>query len=270
VVRSVAFSPDSTRLASASNDCTVKIWDAGSGECLQTLEGHSDWVWSVAFSPDSTRLASASDDCTIKIWDTDSGTCLQMLEGHSDWVRSVAFSPDSTRFASASSDCTVKIWDAGSGECLQTLEGHSDVVMSVAFSPDSTRLASASRDRTVKIWNAGGGECLQTLEGHSDVLYNISFDATGSYLHTDIGNVVDASSTSNKTLDGVERHNPQYQGVGLSANGEWITWNSENLVRLPSEYRPWCSVVSGRTIGIGVGSGKVWMCTLNVTIFGHR
>jgi WD40 repeat protein len=55
-VRSVAFSHDSTRLASASDDSTVKIWDASNGDCLQTLEGHSDSVTSVAFSHDSTRL----------------------------------------------------------------------------------------------------------------------------------------------------------------------------------------------------------------------
>ncbi|KAF2266974.1 hypothetical protein CC78DRAFT_552099 [Lojkania enalia] len=61
-VRSVAFSPDSTRLVSGSYDKTVKIWDASSGECLSTLEGHSDSVRSVAFSPDSTRLVSGSDD----------------------------------------------------------------------------------------------------------------------------------------------------------------------------------------------------------------
>ena len=66
-VRSVAFSHDSARLASASYDRTVKIWDASSGECLPTLEGHSDVVWSVAFSHDSARLASASDDKTVKI-----------------------------------------------------------------------------------------------------------------------------------------------------------------------------------------------------------
>src|SRR5438067_705131 len=47
-VSSVAFSHDSARLASASNDNTIKIWDASSGACLQTLEGHSDWVSSVA------------------------------------------------------------------------------------------------------------------------------------------------------------------------------------------------------------------------------
>jgi WD40 repeat protein len=82
-VTSVAFSHDSTRLASASRDRTVKIWDASSGACLQTLEGHSGPVKSVAFSHDSTRLASASCDSTVKIWDANSGACLQTLEGHS-------------------------------------------------------------------------------------------------------------------------------------------------------------------------------------------
>ncbi|KAH5722255.1 hypothetical protein HBI17_253400 [Parastagonospora nodorum] len=102
----------------------------GWSACLQTLEGHSDEVWSVAFSHDSTRLASASYDRTVKIWDASSGACLQTLEGHSNEVMSVAFSHDSTRLASASGDRTVKIWDASSGACLQTLEGHSNSVSS--------------------------------------------------------------------------------------------------------------------------------------------
>ncbi|KAH8727344.1 WD40-repeat-containing domain protein [Phaeosphaeriaceae sp. PMI808] len=100
----------------------VKIWDAGSGECLQTLEGHSHSVNSVAFSHDSTRIASASHDNMVKIWDAGSGECLQTLEGHSNWVNSVAFSYDSTRIASASRDNMVKIWDTSSGHCLQTLD----------------------------------------------------------------------------------------------------------------------------------------------------
>src|SRR5947207_1008335 len=82
-VSSVAFTRDSTRLASASWDSTVKIWDASSGKCLQTLEGHSDAVYSVVFTRDSTLLASASYDRTVKIWDASSGKCLQTLEGHS-------------------------------------------------------------------------------------------------------------------------------------------------------------------------------------------
>ena len=88
LVSSVAFSHDSTRLASASGDNTVKIWDASSGECLQTLEGHSGGVWSVTFSHDSTRLASASGDKTVKIWNASSGECLQTLDRKSTRLNS--------------------------------------------------------------------------------------------------------------------------------------------------------------------------------------
>ena len=65
-----------------SDDNTVKLWDVASGECLQTLEGHSHWVSSVSFSPDGKKLASGSGDNTVKLWDVQSGQCLQTLEGH--------------------------------------------------------------------------------------------------------------------------------------------------------------------------------------------
>jgi WD40 repeat protein len=66
----VAFSPDGSRVASGSYDETVRAWDAQTGQCQQTLEGHSDWVHSVAFSPDGSRVASGSDDKTARVWHT--------------------------------------------------------------------------------------------------------------------------------------------------------------------------------------------------------
>ncbi|MBT9311406.1 WD40 repeat domain-containing protein [Leptothoe kymatousa TAU-MAC 1615] len=146
----MSFSPDGQTLASGSEDGTVKLWDR-SGRELQTLEGHSGWVWSVSFSPDGQTLASGSSDGTVKLWDR-SGRELQTLEGHTGTVSSVSFSPDGQTLASGSSDGTVKLWDR-SGRELQTLEGHTDWVWSVSFSPDGQTLASGSDDGTVILWN---------------------------------------------------------------------------------------------------------------------
>jgi WD40 repeat protein len=181
-VNSVAFSHESTLLASASHDNTIKIWNVSSGDCKWTFKGHGSWVMSVAFTHDSMQLASASDDNTIKIWNVSSGDCKWTLKGHGSRVKSVAFTHDSMQLASASRDMTVKIWNVSSGECEWTLEGHSNEVTSVAFSHDSTKLASASEDMTVKIWNVSSGECEWTLDDHSDGVTSVAFSHDSTQL----------------------------------------------------------------------------------------
>jgi tRNA A-37 threonylcarbamoyl transferase component Bud32 len=119
--RSVAFSPDGKRLASASRDNTVKVLDAQTGQELLTLKGHTSWVWSVAFSPDGKRLASGSGEMAstpkpgeVKVWDAQTGQelCTLTLKGRTGWSRSVVFSPDGKRLASNDPDNGVTIWDA--------------------------------------------------------------------------------------------------------------------------------------------------------------
>ncbi|MGH8906068.1 MAG: WD40 repeat domain-containing protein [Egibacteraceae bacterium] len=64
----VAFSPDGTRIASSSQDATVRLWDTTTGAPLGQLTGHTNTVYRVAFSPDGRALASASADQTVRLW----------------------------------------------------------------------------------------------------------------------------------------------------------------------------------------------------------
>ena len=69
LVNSAAYSPDGTRIVTASFDKTARIWDARTGAQLAVLSGHGDVVTSAAYSPDGTRIVTASFDKTARIWD---------------------------------------------------------------------------------------------------------------------------------------------------------------------------------------------------------
>ena len=234
--------------------------ESGWNTVQQTLEGHSHWVTSVAFSHDSKLLASVSKDKTVKIWDASTGALQQTLKGHSHMVNSIAFSHDSKLLASASSDYTVKIWDASTGAPQQTLEGHSHWVTSVAFSHDSKLLASASRDKTVKIWDTSTGSCHQTVATNT-LITSLSFNSIDSNLLTNGGSIkVDMTRLlSRSEYPQEERDEGGCQGLGISES--WVTWNTQNLLWLPPDYRATRFDISpsGSIVAGGCSTGKVFI-----------
>jgi WD40 repeat protein/tRNA A-37 threonylcarbamoyl transferase component Bud32 len=184
-VTSVAFSPDSRRLATGSYDHTAKVWDLATGKELFSLAGHpAGRVTSVCFSPDGRRLATASEDKTAKVWDADTGKELLAIKDHTAQVLSVCFSPDGQRLATGSWDRTARVWDARSGQELLSFKGHTQAVYGVAFSPDGQRLATGSWDGTAKVWDARAGQEFVTLKGHPDGASSLAFSPDGRRLAT--------------------------------------------------------------------------------------
>jgi len=187
----IALSPDGKRAVSASDDCTLKVWNLSTGIEEMTLSGHIDAVRDVAITPDGKRAVSASLDRTLKVWNIELGQEECTLTGHTDWVWAVAVSPDGAKAVSASRDQTIKIWDIETGRNEQTLNGHTGVVNALVVTHDGSRAISASDDCTLKIWDIKTGKVQRTLSGHT-------MRVTSVALTPDSSRVVSASD--DKTL----------------------------------------------------------------------
>ena len=164
-INSVVFSPDGRRIATASDDKTVKIWESLTGKVVFTFKGHSSKITHAVFSPDGKWVASASSfpETEAKVWNADTGKEIFSLRGHTRAVQNIAFSPDGKRLATGSADNTVKIWDIETGKVLLSLKAHARSVWRVAFSPNGKQLATSSRDSTAKLWDLDTGKELFTL-----------------------------------------------------------------------------------------------------------
>jgi WD40 repeat protein/serine/threonine protein kinase/Tfp pilus assembly protein PilF len=187
-IRSVQFSPDGKRVASAGWDKVVRVWDSDTGREILALPGHGDMIMSLAYSPDGKRLASGGHDRMVKIWDAKTGREILTLKGLAYGVESVAFSPDGKLLATGggypSPVAELKIWDAVTGRELFSPKAHTSGVTSVAFTPDGQYLASGSEDHTILFWHVQTGREAFALKGHTNAVEGMALSPNGRYLAT--------------------------------------------------------------------------------------
>ncbi len=186
VVFSVAFDPDGKRIASASFDKTVRIWDLTTHKIERTFTDHSDFVYAVAFGPDGKWLASASKDRSVKIFETSTGKSRFTFSGMEQDVLAVAVSPDGKNIVSSGFDTSLHWWNPQTGQRVRMQGGHDVAVHELCFSKDGQLLASAGADKTVRLWNGATGAAVRTL-AVSSIVYAVAISpnsklvASGSF-----------------------------------------------------------------------------------------
>lgn len=151
---------DGRRIVSGAYDYVVKVWNPETEQCLHTLQGHSNRVYSLQF--DGVYIVSGSLDTSIRVWHVDTGQCLHTLVGHQSLTSGMELK--NNILVSGNADSTVKIWDITSGQCLQTLAGpnkHQSAVTCLQF--NKKFVITSSDDGTVKLWDRLNGEFIRDL-----------------------------------------------------------------------------------------------------------
>jgi WD40 repeat protein len=227
-VFSVAFSPDGGKVATGGPSREVKVWDAGDGRELKTLQGYSSQVSSVAFSPVGAKLATGSYDGGVRLWDAVTWREMASINGHKARTSSVAFSPDGKTLASGGWDGMVKLWDAATGREIRSFKAHARWIWSIAFAPDGLSLATASEDRTIKLWPVTTGPESKIFKGHTASVYSVAFSPDGSRLAT-AGNDNTAKVwevATAKELATLKGHALDIHSVAFSPDGKTLATGS--------------------------------------------
>ncbi len=271
-VRSITFSADGQRVATASEDGTVAVHSAYKEQPpLYQTDPTAGWINSVGFSEDGQFLVTAGTDKVATIWDWQHKPKHQTLH-HNAVVYSAAFSPNGLLVvtASPSRDGLATIWSAKDGERLGACEGHIGRVSSLAFSRkgDSSRFATVGQDGSAKIWRWDGHACSQLVSintGHGWA-YSVALSPKdGKRVVTagedGVGRIWDTSS--GKQLP-----------VELKGHKGWIyrvAWNDDRIVTSGHDgtVRVW-NPHSGENISTFRGPQGWWVYSAEIAADGRR
>lgn len=189
-VTAVSFSRDGARLASASTDGTLKIWDVTSRALLRDIRAGQGALHAVAFAPDGHLVATAGSNGTVAVWDARTLARLRTDACGEGPVNALAFSPDSQLLASTTwrpEEHVVVLRDADSGTPRPPLVAPGGEPRALAFSPDGSRLALGVAGQTagrnvVELWSVPDGRLIRLLPCPRQSVTAVAFTPDGRHV----------------------------------------------------------------------------------------
>ncbi len=227
---SANFSPNGSKIVTVAGDNMARVWDV-QGKLLTTLMGHTGALTNAIFSTDGNKIVTASLDKTARVWDVQ-GKLLTTLVGHKDFVISASFSRDGHKIVTASLDKTARVWDV-QGKRLATLMVRTRAITSASFSPDSSKIVTASNDNKVRVWDVQG-HLLFTLTGHTSAVTSASFSPDSHKIVTaSADNTARVWDIQGKLPVTLMTHKSDVTSASFSPDGSKIvTASNDNKVRV--------------------------------------
>ncbi|KAL7792058.1 hypothetical protein V8C37DRAFT_381464 [Trichoderma ceciliae] len=273
-VRSIAFSPDGLQVVFVTRDGVARYCNTIAKDCYASCSNELSGVCSSAFSADSTQLVSACSDGVIRLSHLSTSHCEEITLIPGEAISLAAISADLTKVASISSG-KLSIFDINTQTCIAdyTIRCGSGI-SHICFSPNSQYLAAMYTGGDVKIraWDAATGTCVYEAD-ICGLANHMAFDSAGSNLTTNVGivsfdppNLTHTPDTGQKNPPHSSSHVAKQTGIGLSKDGEWVTWNSQNMLWLPPTYRVSASDICASTIALGSRLGRLLLIEIDPSV----
>ena len=182
-INAAVYSEDGSKVLTASDDHTARIWDAHNGTTLTPILQHDDEVLSAAFSADGTLVVTGTGAGKVSLWNAFTGKALYAPFALSGEVVAVAFSPDGTTIAAGTGNGALCSWNVRSGKALYVPILYHQDVFAVTFSRDGTQLLVATGETSADLRDAHTGVRLARLR-HKNAVYSAVYSTDGKKIVT--------------------------------------------------------------------------------------